>query len=471
MTSPEQSKPDGEAPPHTYGTPRYCSAIATAWPPSVLDGGTGMLPPVPPTLPPLAAAAAAVPAPSRRGRRSRLLTRLLLVDQVLDVGADLRLARLQRVQACLHVLLGRQLRLLIPGQLRRLGRELAGGVGEQLLGLGDLRDQVAVLVVGPLQHLHVVDQLGERVRREQERHDVLVVGLVGAGQALRQQPLGVRQILAGHRQHDPVVLQPVARLQIVLVDGVVLLDLLLERRLLAHDLVLDLMRLGSLRRDAGCGGCLRQRHHQEGGQEREGQEQRSGHTHTRCACRATAKPHGRRRYQTGSTTALIHEMFTNGMEGSSALSQCGRYRAQSHVRKRGRGMRMRRMWALAAGPLVVVLLAAGCGGSSSSGGSSGSSLPKGSGQVISIPVSESGFSFTKTTATANAGVITLQSKNPQSVSHDISIKGTGVSQQGNEVSDGGTSTVTVTVTPGTYVFYCSVPGHEQAGMKGVLTVS
>src|SRR6478609_8657346 len=43
MTSPEQSKPDGEAPPHTYGTPRYCSAIATAWPPSVLDGGAGRL--------------------------------------------------------------------------------------------------------------------------------------------------------------------------------------------------------------------------------------------------------------------------------------------------------------------------------------------------------------------------------------------------------------------------------------------
>jgi uncharacterized cupredoxin-like copper-binding protein len=128
------------------------------------------------------------------------------------------------------------------------------------------------------------------------------------------------------------------------------------------------------------------------------------------------------------------------------------------------------MWALAAAPLVVVALAAGCG-SSSSGGSSGSSVPKGSGQVISIPISTSGFSFTKTTATAKAGVITLEAKNPQSVMHDISIKGTGVSEQGNQVSNGGTSTVTATVTPGTYVFYCSVPGHEQAGMKGVLTVS
>jgi uncharacterized cupredoxin-like copper-binding protein len=31
--------------------------------------------------------------------------------------------------------------------------------------------------------------------------------------------------------------------------------------------------------------------------------------------------------------------------------------------------------------------------------------------------------------------------------------------------------VTANLKPGTYEFYCSVPGHEQAGMKGTLTVS
>jgi uncharacterized cupredoxin-like copper-binding protein len=28
----------------------------------------------------------------------------------------------------------------------------------------------------------------------------------------------------------------------------------------------------------------------------------------------------------------------------------------------------------------------------------------------------------------------------------------------------------VNLKPGTYEFYCPVPGHEQAGMKGTLTV-
>ena len=38
------------------------------------------------------------------------------------------------------------------------------------------------------------------------------------------------------------------------------------------------------------------------------------------------------------------------------------------------------------------------------------------------------------------------------------------------ISDGGTSTVTENLKPGTYTFYCSVDGHEAAGMKGTLTV-
>jgi uncharacterized cupredoxin-like copper-binding protein len=126
--------------------------------------------------------------------------------------------------------------------------------------------------------------------------------------------------------------------------------------------------------------------------------------------------------------------------------------------------------------LPAVLLTAGCGGGSSndtSASTPAASTPAagGTGQTIDIPMSDSGFSFTKTSVTAPAGTVTLKATNPQSVSHDISIKGNGVDVKGNEVSNGGTSTVTADLKPGTYEFYCSVPGHEQAGMKGTLTVS
>jgi uncharacterized cupredoxin-like copper-binding protein len=61
-------------------------------------------------------------------------------------------------------------------------------------------------------------------------------------------------------------------------------------------------------------------------------------------------------------------------------------------------------------------------------------------------------------------------KNPSPVQHAIGVKGAGVQQAGNNVSQGGVSAVTVSLTPGTYEFYCPVDGHEQAGMKGTLTV-
>jgi len=35
---------------------------------------------------------------------------------------------------------------------------------------------------------------------------------------------------------------------------------------------------------------------------------------------------------------------------------------------------------------------------------------------------------------------------------------------------GGSKVLTLNMRPGTYKFYCSVPGHRMAGMEGTLTV-
>jgi plastocyanin len=91
--------------------------------------------------------------------------------------------------------------------------------------------------------------------------------------------------------------------------------------------------------------------------------------------------------------------------------------------------------------------------------------------VVSIPADPTGqLAYQFASATAKAGKVQLDSKNASGTPHDISIEGNGVNQHGKVVQNGGTSTVNVTLKPGTYTFYCSVPGHRQAGMQGKLTV-
>lgn len=88
--------------------------------------------------------------------------------------------------------------------------------------------------------------------------------------------------------------------------------------------------------------------------------------------------------------------------------------------------------------------------------------------VVSIPADPGGqLAYQAKSATAKAGKVTLQSKNDASVPHNIAIKGgpEGPVVQGGKVSD-----VSTNLKAGTYEFYCSVPGHEQAGMKGSLKV-
>ena len=57
------------------------------------------------------------------------------------------------------------------------------------------------------------------------------------------------------------------------------------------------------------------------------------------------------------------------------------------------------------------------------------------------------------------------------MSHGIGIKTNGVDKDGQIVSPGSKSTVTVNLKPGKYEFYCPIPSHKAAGMTGTLIVS
>jgi uncharacterized cupredoxin-like copper-binding protein len=137
---------------------------------------------------------------------------------------------------------------------------------------------------------------------------------------------------------------------------------------------------------------------------------------------------------------------------------------------------MRRFLILALLAGAVVLSA--CGSSSDSTSSTPASsapAPKASaGQTINLKAdADGGLYFQPRKLKAKSGGVTLAMDNPSSTGkkHGIAVEGNGVDKDGQIVSPGSKSTVTVTLKPGTYEYYCPVPGHKAAGMKGTLVVS
>jgi uncharacterized cupredoxin-like copper-binding protein len=81
------------------------------------------------------------------------------------------------------------------------------------------------------------------------------------------------------------------------------------------------------------------------------------------------------------------------------------------------------------------------------------------------------LAYTTTKASTSAGEVTVEFNNPQTLTHDVAIEDSSGEEVGKTdlVADGSAAT-TVNLKPGTYTFYCTVPGHREAGMEGTLTV-
>ena len=98
--------------------------------------------------------------------------------------------------------------------------------------------------------------------------------------------------------------------------------------------------------------------------------------------------------------------------------------------------------------------------------------PAGATSTASIEANPGGqLSFNTTKLSAKAGTVTLEMKNMSPTEHNLTIAQGSKVLGATPTFTGGTRSITLTLAPGTYTFYCSVPGHRQAGMEGVLTVS
>ena len=135
---------------------------------------------------------------------------------------------------------------------------------------------------------------------------------------------------------------------------------------------------------------------------------------------------------------------------------------------------MRRMFIALALAAVVF---AGCGGDdeeSATPTATATEAPAsggGGGETVDVSAPEDGaLKFDQSSLTAKAGKVTFKFDNKSSsVPHAFEVEGNGVEEETDTIT-GSTASVTADLKPGTYKYYCPVDGHEQAGMKGTLTV-
>jgi len=92
--------------------------------------------------------------------------------------------------------------------------------------------------------------------------------------------------------------------------------------------------------------------------------------------------------------------------------------------------------------------------------------------TLSLAADPSGLlKYNTTQLQAKAGTVTINMANMSPVEHNVTVASGTTVLGATPTFSGGTRSLTLKLKPGRYTFYCSVPGHRQAGMEGTITVS
>jgi len=130
---------------------------------------------------------------------------------------------------------------------------------------------------------------------------------------------------------------------------------------------------------------------------------------------------------------------------------------------------------LAVALLAGSLLLAACGGGDDDGetgattGETAGTETGDDGGATALSVTATEFVFDPATLSVPADEeVTIEVVNAGTVEHDFTLDEAGakIPTPATETASG-----SFTVAAGTYTFYCSVPGHREAGMEGSLTAS
>jgi plastocyanin len=93
--------------------------------------------------------------------------------------------------------------------------------------------------------------------------------------------------------------------------------------------------------------------------------------------------------------------------------------------------------------------------------------------VVTLAAAPNGnLMYEQSALSAKAGKVTIDFTNDAPIPHNVTVANAAGKVLGaTPTFEGGTKVLTLDLAAGRYTYYCSVPGHEQAGMKGTLTVT
>jgi plastocyanin len=95
----------------------------------------------------------------------------------------------------------------------------------------------------------------------------------------------------------------------------------------------------------------------------------------------------------------------------------------------------------------------------------------GPGGTLQLAADASAIAYDKASLSSKPGKVTIDFTNPGALEHDVAIEDEAGKEIANsELIGEGKTSVSAELAPGTYTFFCTVPGHREAGMEGTLTV-
>lgn len=105
------------------------------------------------------------------------------------------------------------------------------------------------------------------------------------------------------------------------------------------------------------------------------------------------------------------------------------------------------------------------------GEAGGEAAAKGPGGTLKLAADPTQIAYDTTELTSKPGKVTIDFDNPAALEHDVAIEDeSGKEIAATEIITESETSVEADLAAGTYTFFCTVPGHREAGMEGKLTV-